>query len=159
MNDVEKFLDESNKIESVYSQEAYEDALLAWKNALEYSEISEDMILSIHYFLMKNLNERIAGRFRNCDVWVGHKQCPNPILIPDLLENWLMKYRDVKTEKEIMDAHIAFEGIYPFEDGNGRTGRIILNWQRAKNNLPILIIHADWHDEEGEQRKYYNLFN
>ena len=36
--------------------------------------------------------------------------------------------------------HIEFERIHPFEDGNGRTGRLLINYEFLKNNLPPVVI-------------------
>ena len=49
--------------------------------------------------------------------------------------------------------HIQFEHIHPFEDGNGRTGRILMNLQLRKRGLPIMVIH-----EGKEQSEYYKWF-
>ena len=57
-----------------------------------------------------------------------------------------------KTAEEIKKWHIMFEHIHPFEDGNGRTGRILMNIQRLKIGLPILIIY------EKHKFKYYDWF-
>jgi Fic family protein len=48
--------------------------------------------------------------------------------------------------------HVKFEKIHPFEDGNGRIGRILLNWQRVKAGLPILTIY------EKDKHAYYKWF-
>jgi hypothetical protein len=60
-----------------------------------------------------------------------------------------------KSTKEVFikQWHINFEGIHPFEDGNGRIGRILMNLQRLSVGLPILIIH-----EGEEQFEYYKWF-
>jgi Fic family protein len=50
--------------------------------------------------------------------------------------------------------HVQYEKIHPFVDGNGRTGRIFMNWWRINNGLPILVIH-----EGKEQWEYYKWFD
>lgn len=50
--------------------------------------------------------------------------------------------------------HVEYEIIHPFVDGNGRTGRMFMNWERLKGGLPILVIH-----EGEEQQEYYKWFN
>jgi len=52
----------------------------------------------------------------------------------------------------IKEQHIAFETIHPYEDGNGRMGRLILNWQRVHCGLPILVI------KDSEKNLYYQWF-
>ncbi len=53
----------------------------------------------------------------------------------------------------IKNSHIFFEKLHPFEDGNGRTGRILMNLQKLNEELPLLIIH-----EGEEQMEYYKWF-
>lgn len=151
---LKEFLKESNHIEREYDLFAHEDAYKAWKFLESFDGLTISRILEVHSILMENLNPRIAGRIRNCNVRVGYKICPNPGSLNRLMYTWIDCHGKAKTEEEIKLAHIVFEGIHPFEDGNGRTGRIIMNWQRAKNGLPILVIH-----EGDEQRDYYKWFN
>ena len=150
-----EFLQESNAIERVYSEQAFRDAWAAWKFLLKYDpcELTLSIILNMHEKLLKNLNNRIAGKLRDCNVRVGYHICPDPTLVSGLLNEWLYKYSLVDTEEDIQNAHIAFEEIHPFEDGNGRVGRIIMNWQRLKAGYPMLIIR-----EGSEQMEYYKWF-
>ena len=60
--------------------------------------------------------------------------------IPEEVEYWVSKYREVKTIYDIAHAHEHFELIHPFGDGNGRVGRLIMAHQFIKNGmLPPMI--------------------
>lgn len=150
-----EFLKESNAIEREYSEEALEDAIESWDYAKVFipsgRKIDIPMVKTVHEFLMKRLDLRIAGNIREVDVWVGGRKC----LEPKYIEKELRFILGVSpsTEQGIKEWHILFEKIHPFEDGNGRTGRIIMNLQRLKIGLPISIIH-----EGKEQQEYYKWF-
>jgi len=150
-----EFLKESNAIEGEYSDIALQDAKQAWTMAILASKefASIDYILGIHRRIMKRLNPRIAGKIRDCDVWVGDRKCLDSKEIRKCLEAWHKGWAKEETEEGIKEAHVKFEKIHPFEDGNGRVGRILMNIQRLKIKLPILIIH-----EGEEQQRYYKWF-
>ena len=151
--ELEEFIRESNAIEQEYSEQAFDDAWRAWKLIINFDTLDVSRVLEVHRILLLNLNKRIAGRLRDCDVRVGYKVCPSYEQVSGLLNEWFVRHSNAKTEEEIKTAHVVFEGIHPFEDGNGRVGRIILNWQRLTNDLPLLIIH-----EGVEQKAYYKWF-
>ncbi len=155
-----EFLKESNAIEREYSAEALKDSMRAWQYGhsiviVANKEINTQLICDIHGILMRNLNRRIAGKIRECDVWVGDRKCLNPKEIKLSLKDWCLgaNYNVDIDEGTIEQDHIWFEKIHPFEDGNGRIGRILMNLQRLKKNLPLLIIH-----EGKEQQEYYKWF-
>lgn len=153
-----EFLRESNAIEGEYSEEALEDAIISWDYAKIFipsnREIDVPCILEIHKFLMGRLNQRIAGKIRKVDVWVGNRKCMNPEFIKEELKLLCSQgSSSLLTEEWIKEWHIRFERIHPFEDGNGRVGRILMNLQRMKIGHPILIIH-----EGKEQQEYYKWF-
>lgn len=150
----QEFIKESNAIEEEYSQEAFDDACDAYRWAYKHkNDFSLKYIKEIHKRLMKRLNPRIAGNLRDCKVWVGNRECLAFKKIKVELEAWLEHSFTRKTKKEIKHAHVVFEKIHPFEDGNGRTGRILMNIQRLNAELPIMIIH-----EGKEQQEYYKWF-
>jgi Fic family protein len=167
--EVKEFLKESNAIENEFSQIAYEDANQAWITAvINKEEFSIELMLAIHRRLMKRLNKEIAGKIRDIPVYVGnsngYKECMKPELIRPNLEKLFEKWEnrshnlnegvDIKTKEEwIKQWHIDFEHIHPFQDGNGRTGRILMNIQRLILKLPLLIIHTG-----PEQFEYYKWF-
>lgn len=156
---IEEFLEESNAIEREYSKEALEDAKEAWDYAYKNRKnITIEYVLEIHRLLLKRLRPDIAGKVRTCVVYIGwdkKEKKPEKILLKEI-EDWIKdcKPKSKKaTEREIQRWHVAFEGIHPHEDGNGRTGRILWQIQRINNKLPIKIIH-----EGGEQYEYYKWF-
>lgn len=156
MEELEEFLEESNAIESVFSEEALEDAHQAWEYLVsECCKTPLEMILETHRLLMQRLNPRIAGKLRIENVRVGRQVCPDWTMVSGLLDEWVKKwcFGKAKTENKIKQAHVEFEKVHPFEDGNGRTGRLILNFMRVKAGLPLLIIHTG-----DEQLAYYNWF-
>jgi len=149
-----EFLENSNWIEREYSKRAMDDSLHAWNFAKRHAHmINLDFIKSVHQELMINLNPRIAGNIRTCSVYIGNNELLTPEKIEETLTKWIKKYSKPKNDLEIKEAHIKFEKIHPFEDGNGRVGRIIMNTQRLNVGLPILIIH-----EGEEQLNYYQWF-
>ena len=154
-NEIE-FLKESNAIEREYSEEALEDSIEAWEYAKVILPIGiiidVKYILTIHKFLMKRLDSRIAGKIRQVPVYIGGKRKDNSRPEIDLELINLCKW-EANSWGAIKKWHLRFEDIHPFEDGNGRTGRILMNIQRLKLGLPILIIH-----EGKEQMEYYKWF-
>lgn len=156
-----EFLKESNAIEGVYGEyPALKDSLEAWDFAYKNrKEIDIDYILEIHRLLMKNLNPRIAGKFRDCDVWIGghRKIFVSEALLKSELKDVLSLINSANPPKDkeafAKHAHILFEKIHPFEDCNGRTGRILYNIHRINLGLDIHIIHTG-----KEQMSYYQWF-
>lgn len=163
---VEKFLLESNKIEDELRVIAYEDALKAWEYLKMKSFLTPEVILGVHHFLLGRINPDIAGEWRNCDVYIGghKKKFVSVQLIEEDVRNFILEMGMTPElpmddlEEFTKQSHIQFEDIHGFQDGNGRTGRLIYLWHRMKLGLPIKVIHADWPKKDGEQQKYYNWF-
>lgn len=141
---------QSNLIESELSGQALFDAIRAWDYLSDKSELNVDDVLLVHYNLMENLNPRIAGRFRNIQVSVGGRLGANPNDVSGLISE-LLKIVP-KNWENVKQWHIDFEHIHPFEDGNGRVGRIILLWHLLKNKLPVQVIY------NRDVEEYYEWF-
>jgi len=150
---VEEFLKESNAIEGVYDDESLEFSLKAWGYLLEQKEITIPVIMGLHRILMHNqeIPLKYKGHLRQIPVYIGGHEAMSHKLIPTRLSTLAMNmWLHPKNWKE---HHIEFEKIHPFIDGNGRTGRMLMNWERLKVGLPLLIIH-----EGNEQFDYYKWF-
>lgn len=100
-------------------------------------QIDEDAILAMHAALMRRSHPDSAGRWRTEQVWIGggafgprgadfiapHQERVRPA-IADLLT--FARRGDVPTLPQVAIAHAQFETIHPFTDGNGRTGRALV---------------------------------
>lgn len=148
-----EFLKESNAIEGVYDNDSWAQAQVAWHYLKQQKELSNHVILRTHKILMLHqpLYGYEKGYFRRCRVWVGGREGMEWDLIPEYLRALCIDINAKLTDWK--EAHIIYEKIHPFVDGNGRTGRMFMNWQRIRDGLPIKVIH-----EGKEQMQYYKWF-
>lgn len=169
-----EFLRQSNLIEEEKSAVALEDAKKAYAYAKSFEkEWNINFILKVHKLLMKRLRPDIAGKLRNCDAWIGgtRKIFVNEVLLKEELKNWVKESQSISTGnfnlKEFAKrCHVDFEKIHPFEDGNGRTGRILWQIQRIKVGSPVSIIwdrkkydYYKWFQEDDFQKRIKRLAN
>lgn len=155
------FLRESNNIEDEWDDKSLQDAVLAWQYCKKYKKLTRKVILDVHGLLMQSrttLAKKDKGTFRDGPVWIGGHEAPPFYTIENRLADWLTLVNDhsIPTHKnEILakDLHVKYEGIHPFFDGNGRTGRIFYEWYRLKISLPIHVI-----EEKTKYERYYTWF-
>jgi rubredoxin len=148
-------LEESNFIEGVRDKEALNDAFNAWRWLLQHNELTTDLIKKTHMFLMRNrgLEKKYVGAWRDVPVSIGGKvKFQSPALIESLMQDWCKDIKDHQDFAAIKLDHIKFEDIHPFIDGNGRMGRILMNWQLVKHNKPLCVIL------DKEKQAYYKWF-
>lgn len=116
--------------------------------------LTEKIIKEIHSLVLMNDREN-SGKYRNILVRVGSHTPPQPFMIEPLMEELIINYNrsDEETIEKIARFHLDFEMIHSFIDGNGRTGRLILNLELIKKGyLPIDIKFKDRLD-------YYKAFD
>ncbi len=140
--------------------------MIGFRDAFDYiydlskknTEISEIEIKNIHSLVLNGDKEN-KGIYRRVPVRISGSDYipPQPYEIQPKVEELLINYKEWKQTKHIIEAislfHLKFESIHPFIDGNGRTGRLLLNLELIKNGLlPIDIKFID-------RDNYYNAFN
>ena len=120
--------------------------------------LTEAKIKEIHSLVMIHEAET-KGIYRNLPVVIRGAEHvpPQPYLIAPQMEALLADWESEKKCKHIIEAvaefHLRFEGIHPFLDGNGRTGRLLLNLELIKAGLlPVNIKFSD-------RRRYYECFD
>lgn len=167
-NEIKEILKHSNWIEREYSDVALKDAIRAWKFAkTNINKVDVKYILKIHYLLCRNIAPHIAGKIRDCDVWIGgyKKHFISESLIKEELDRVVKIINHKKIKKGLEEGvakygHVEFEGIHPFCDGNGRVGRILFNIHRIKLGLKPLLIKGPTKgsDQTEDQINYYSWF-
>lgn len=109
--------------------------------------LSESFIKKLHLILKNGTSDSRASWFKVGD----YKKLPNevsgkvttePSKVPREIKNLLLRYNRKKkhTLEDLIDFHYNFERIHPFQDGNGRVGRLILFKECLKNNIVPFII-------------------
>lgn len=154
---VKYMLRESNAIESVYDEQSLKDSYKAWKYIIEKDTLTVKDVLTVHEILMTNqpIEKKYKGDFRDVPVYIGYskKSLPKPV-IDSLVQDLLVRMNSNNNPSDAVLHHIQFENIHPFIDGNGRTGRILLNWELVKHlGLNLLVYKAD-----EKYEKYYPIF-
>ena len=89
----------------------------------------------------KNENMIIGAEFQTAS------PAETPSLMVQLVDNLEYRLDSARSDEEkliaILDTHIQFERIHPFSDGNGRTGRMIMNYSLLQQGFPPLIIEKE----------------
>ncbi len=138
--------------------------VIGHRDAFEYistlvkkqTPISEKIIRDIHYLVLAD-KKQDRGVYRTVPVSImGAAHVPvMPYLIAPQLEQLLASYHESTEDiaTKLARFHIAFEAIHPFIDGNGRTGRLLINLELMKAGYPPIDIKFS------DRAAYYNAFD
>ena len=131
------------------------------------STLSEHFIKKLHHILKTGTSDSredwfAVGEYKRLPNEVGGMQISLPEEVADKMKALLSNYNAVpkKTLDNILDFHVRFERIHPFQDGNGRVGRLIMFKECLKYNIVPFIIEEnlklfyyrglkEWYNEKG----------
>ena len=130
-------------------------------------ELTEEMIKHLHYILKHDTKDAALGWFAVGDYkrranMVGGRETAKPQDVPGRMKALLADYnaKKVITVNDVIAFHAEFEHIHPFQDGNGRVGRLVALKECLRNNIIPFIIEdskkyyyyrglSEWRNEKG----------
>lgn len=131
------------------------------------TKLSESFIKQLHFILKSGTADSQkswfrVGEYKILENEVGGQETANPSKVESCIKALLDEYNSKAkiTFDDILDFHVRFEKIHPFQDGNGRVGRLIMFKECLKNNIVPFIISDElkmyyyrgiknWSDEKG----------
>ena len=112
--------------------------------------LSESFVKQLHLLLKSGTSDSrkswfAVGDYKRFENEVGGKETTKPSDVPKAMKKLLKEYNANKHKslKEIIDFHYNFENIHPFQDGNGRVGRLIMFKECLRNGITPFIISDD----------------
>lgn len=107
------------------------------------SKLDLEAIRAVHDMLLENIDKRVGYRAHDIRIY-GQPFKPSPAryVIPDtkLLLDWYNNNKNMHPFMLAMLFHHKFERVHPFSDGNGRTGRMLMNYILFQSKYPPLVI-------------------
>lgn len=129
--------------------------------------LTEKFIKDLHFILKNGTSDSrkdwfAVGDYKKLPNEVGGMDTTIPEEVADKMKTLLMEYnaKEEKQFEDILDFHVKFERIHPFQDGNGRIGRLIMFKECLKNNIVPFIVDdnlkmfyyrglKEWDNEKG----------
>ena len=113
-------------------------------------QLSEAFIKELHKILKTGTSDERrpwfkVGGYKKMPNAVGDRETTSPLLVAEEMKKLVDDYnkKDKHTIEEIIEFHVKFERIHPFQDGNGRVGRLIAFKECLKNNIvPFIILDS-----------------
>lgn len=146
-----ELIEQSNLIEGIDDPAEIDQSLVAWndlitRKVLGHAAICKTQkVITLH---QHNLMPHQRGYYRSMsqvNVIVGGYVAPSHTMVELLMGNWVLDYASLTP----WEAHVRFEKIHPFVDGNGRTGRMLMWWHELSLGQEPTLIKAS------ERQAYY----
>ena len=130
-------------------------------------KLTEKFIKELHFTLKSGTSDSRkdwfnVGEYKKLPNEVGGKETARPETVAQKVKELLKSYNQKNEHalEEIIDFHYQFEALHPFQDGNGRVGRLIMFKECLKNNIVPFIIDdslklfyykglSEWNNEKG----------
>lgn len=113
-------------------------------------KITETHVKQLHLLLKTNTSDSrkswfAVGDYKRLANAVGEEETVQPKDVHSKMKSLLAEYNSQKKTSfdDLLDFHVQFEHIHPFQDGNGRVGRLLLFWQCLQNAIVPFIITDD----------------
>lgn len=162
LKETEKILMAMELSRDVDLREVYEAKNLARvieyiRNKSKEADLNEELILFLHQILISTIDDTVAGRYRQEGeyVRVGTHVAPAPLHVAQMMEDLVLDCNSDHATyflEKVAKFHLDFERIHPFSDGNGRIGRVLLNYQLLRLGYPMIIIRNK------DKKTYYRAF-
>ena len=148
--DTGTILTDGEKVVSLVDMTETKNHFTLFKYMLDTLEepLTEEMIKKFHFILKngtlkdKEVGVINVGDYKKLKNYAGDQVTSNPKDVEKHMKELLDNYNSIKEKKleDIIDFHVNFETIHPFQDGNGRVGRIIIFRECLANNIMPFFI-------------------
>jgi len=127
----------------------HKEAIDYIKEIIQNNEpFNKRVLLNVHYLILKTIDTKNAGKYRNVDVYISGSEHrpPNFLQVNEYMDDYFTFYEENKNTLNTVilsaELHERLVSIHPFTDGNGRTSRLIMNLILLQNGYPITNISS-----------------
>lgn len=128
----------------------HREAILLIEDMVNKNEpLTEWNIKLIQQLILKNIDDQNAGKYRNINVIISGADHvpPNYLHLNEEMNSFIEWYNKKGLKLHPVEragrVHVDFIKIHPFIDGNGRTARLLMNFELMKDGFPATVFHAN----------------
>ncbi len=128
----------------------HREAILYVEELVGHREaLSEWQVKSLHQLILKNIDDRNAGRYRTQNVLISgaEHRPPDFLKVAEAMEAFIRQAEQDRARLHPVEyaarVHADFVKIHPFVDGNGRTSRLLMNLELMKAGFPPVVLSVE----------------